>query len=89
MAESPPATHHYPKVTPMYRVTSQMPPLRHFLPDQPFDISKSEVVRWLCQQPEVQQTIFNTAKRHNMMIRIIDRLERVPLVWLRRLAILR
>ena len=38
---------------------AQMPALFHTLPDQDFDLAKSEVVRWLCEQPEVQQMVFN------------------------------
>jgi hypothetical protein len=38
---------------------AQMPPLRHKLPAQDFDIAKSEVVRWLCEQPEIRQHVFN------------------------------
>ena len=52
----------------MFRVASQMPPLHHFPVDgSSFEISKSEVARWLCAQAEIQQTIFNIAKRHAMI----------------------
>ena len=61
------STHHYQKETAMFRVASRMPPLHHFLPEQPFNISKSEVVRWMIEQPEIQQTIFNMARRHSMI----------------------
>jgi hypothetical protein len=38
---------------------AQMPPLRHKLPEQDFDILKSEVVRWLSEQPEIAQALFD------------------------------
>src|SRR5262245_23518069 len=38
---------------------AQMPQLFHRLPDQDFDIMKSEVARWLSEQPEIRQAIFD------------------------------
>lgn len=38
-----------------------MPPLRHSVPGEPFDIRKSEVVQWLVRQPEILQYIFDRA----------------------------
>ncbi len=37
-----------------------MPPLAHST-SKPFDITKSEVAKWLVSQPEVMQKIFNMA----------------------------
>ncbi len=37
----------------------KMPELRHSIPGQPFDIRESEVVRWLVQQPEIMQYVFD------------------------------
>ncbi len=41
----------------------RMPPLAHW-PNQyrPFDVSKSDVVRWLIHQPDVQQWLFDTMR---------------------------
>jgi hypothetical protein len=36
-----------------------MPELFHQLPGDEFDIMKSEVVDWLCQQPEIREAIYN------------------------------
>lgn len=45
------------------RVASTMPPLSHWLGhDQSFSITRSEVVRWLIAQPEIQQFVFNACK---------------------------
>jgi hypothetical protein len=45
-----------------------MPPLRHSIPDQPFDIERSEVVRWLVHQPEVLQWLFNTMRTRGWIV---------------------
>ncbi len=36
-----------------------MPPLRHQLQDEEFDESKSEVINWLSQQPEIRRAMFD------------------------------
>ena len=36
-----------------------MPELKHSVPRQPFDITRSEVVAWLIEQPDILQFIFN------------------------------
>ena len=41
---------------------AQMPALFHSLPDQDFDSAKSEVVRWLCEQWEIRQAMFDYYK---------------------------
>ena len=33
-------------------IAKSMPPLYHTLPNQKFDIEKSEAVKWLMKQPE-------------------------------------
>jgi hypothetical protein len=38
---------------------AQMPALFHSLPNQEFDLTKSEVVRWLCEQSEIRQAVFD------------------------------
>jgi hypothetical protein len=62
------STHHWQKETMMFRAASRMPLLPHFPCDgSPFDINKSEAVKWLCSQEAIKQTIFNMAKRHGMI----------------------
>ena len=36
-----------------------MPALYHVLPGHPFCLAKSEVVNWLCEQPEIRDALFN------------------------------
>lgn len=38
-------------------VAAKMPRLLHA--SEPFDIKKSEVLKWLCDQPEILQTLFD------------------------------
>ena len=40
-------------------VAKTMPPLRHKISDQDFDIRKSYVIRWMLQQDETYQYIWN------------------------------
>ena len=40
----------------------QMPPLRHSVDGEEFDIAESEAARWISRQPEVMQKIFDTAR---------------------------
>jgi hypothetical protein len=46
------------KATAAVRAATKMPPLRHQLPDEPFDIEKSEVAKWLSEQPEILKSMF-------------------------------
>ena len=43
-------------------IAKSMPPLHHTLPGEPFDISKSEVIQWLMDQPDIMQMVFNAVK---------------------------
>lgn len=45
--------------TKKFDAAKKMPPLRHSIPGQPFDILKSEVVRWLFARPEIAQYVFD------------------------------
>jgi hypothetical protein len=45
-----------------------MPLLDHFHPGRPFNILESDVIAWLCEQPEIRQEIFNYCKRHGAII---------------------
>lgn len=40
-----------------------MPPLRHSIPGQDFDIKKSEVMNWLMQSPIVWNYVWNNVKQ--------------------------
>jgi hypothetical protein len=42
-----------------WKCAAQMPALQHQLPDQVFDLAKSEVVNWLCAQSEIRQALFD------------------------------
>lgn len=41
------------------KCVKKMPPLRHRLKNEKFDITKSEVAQWLIQQPEIMEWIFD------------------------------
>lgn len=45
-----------------------MPPLYHTLPNESFDINKSEVVKWLLDQDSIKQYIFEQVRNHNPSI---------------------
>ena len=47
------------KVSKLLDVAKRMPTLHHTLPEEEFDIKKSEVVQWLIKQPEILQYISN------------------------------
>ena len=50
------------KASKAFRKACRMPAgLKHWDRSGPFDVSKSEVVRWLCTQPEIRQYIFSKA----------------------------
>jgi hypothetical protein len=42
-------------------IFGNMPPLRHSLPGQPFDLNRSEVVAWLLSRSEVAKYLFGAA----------------------------
>lgn len=49
------------------RVIKNMPPLYHTLPNRNFDIKKSEVVRWLIEQPEVLNYLWDHIKQSGVL----------------------
>ena len=49
-----------------------MPPLYHQLPNQDFDIRKSEVVKWLIQQPEILQKVFDFAANRSPKNKLVE-----------------
>jgi hypothetical protein len=53
----------------MLDAAKSMPLLRHFpAHGETFDIMRSEVVRWLIEQPAVRQEIFNLCKRNGSIV---------------------
>jgi len=45
-----------------------MPELFHQLPDQPFDLAKSEVINWLCAQPPIRQALFDFCNQRGAIV---------------------
>ena len=50
------------------QVASLMPPLAHWVGDQPFDIMASAVVGWLVAQPDIRQWLFQQAKDRRLIV---------------------
>lgn len=50
----------------------KMPPLYHKLPNEEFDIEKSEVVQWLIQQPETKQFIYDRIMNRSKALKPIE-----------------
>lgn len=44
-------------------IAKQMPTLRHAIPGREFDITESEVAKWLCSQSEIMQHVFDTVSQ--------------------------
>lgn len=44
-------------------VVKKMPPLHHTIPSEDFDIKKSMVIRWLINQPDILNWIWNNIKQ--------------------------
>ncbi|WP_199883997.1 hypothetical protein [Anaerosinus massiliensis] len=49
-------------------VAKFMPPLRHSIPDQEFDVRNSEVLNWLVKQPEILNYVWNNIKSSGAII---------------------
>lgn len=45
-----------------------MPPLYHSIPERPFDIKNSEVVKWLIKQPEILNYVWNNIKNSGAVV---------------------
>lgn len=45
-----------------------MPPLRHTLPGEEFSSAKSEVLDWLCSQPELRDALFQLCKYNGAIV---------------------
>jgi hypothetical protein len=46
----------------------KMPLIDHFRRGEPFDIMRSKVCEWLCQQPEIRQDLFNHFRRSGAIV---------------------
>ncbi|WP_435052524.1 hypothetical protein [Faecalibaculum rodentium] len=46
----------------MRAAAKRMPPLRHSIPGEPFDIMKSEACAWLLNQPDVRNWVWDRIK---------------------------
>lgn len=46
-----------------FDVAKTMPPLYHTLPGQEFEVEKSEVYRWISQQPDFLEYIHQTLRQ--------------------------
>nr|DAN91094.1 MAG TPA: hypothetical protein [Caudoviricetes sp.] len=44
----------------------QMPPMKH-IKSEPFDITQSEVAKWLVSQPDIMQKIFDMTANHHVI----------------------
>lgn len=49
-------------------MAKNMPPLRHSIPGQEFNIYDSEVIQWLINQPEALNYIWNNIKNSGAVI---------------------
>jgi hypothetical protein len=54
------------RASPALQAASRMPPLNHW-PGHSFDIMRSEVAQWLCDQPELRQELFNWCKHRGII----------------------
>ena len=52
----------------MLEAAKAMPLLDHYQRGRPFNISESNVARWLCERPEVMQFVFNYVRRHQSIV---------------------
>lgn len=48
--------------------TKLMPPLRHSIPGKDFNIQKSEVMKWIMQNPDAWNFIWNNIKQSGSVI---------------------
>lgn len=51
-----------------FRLAASMPPLSHSVPGQDFDIKNSEAARWMIDQPEILQMLFNYFRQSGAII---------------------
>ena len=52
----------------LLKLVTNMPPLRHSIPGQEFNIYDSEVICWLINQPEALNYIWNNIKNSGTVV---------------------
>lgn len=52
----------------LWDVSRRMPPLRHSMPGETFDIERSEVVAWLLERPEIMQAVFDRVSGYDCIV---------------------
>jgi hypothetical protein len=45
-----------------------MPPLRHKLDGQPFDLGASQVLKWIAAQPQLQAWLFERLRNRKLIV---------------------
>lgn len=55
------------RISKKLNVLRKMPSLYHKLPDENFDLEKSEVVKWIITKPEIQEWIYQVAKDNHLI----------------------
>jgi hypothetical protein len=56
------------KISKNMECAKYMPPLKHSVPGQEFDIKNSEAVKWLIRQPEIFNYIWNNIKNSGFIV---------------------
>lgn len=52
----------------LLEIAKNMPPVRHTISGQNFEIQNSEAIQWLIQQPEILNYIWNNVKNSGAVI---------------------
>lgn len=52
----------------VFEIIKNMPELYHTIPGEVFSLEKSQVIKWLINQPELQQHIFDFVKNNGLII---------------------
>jgi len=55
------------KISTKLSVVKTMPKLQHRIPNEEYDVAESNVVKWLIQQPDVLQHLFETMKDRKLI----------------------
>lgn len=56
------------KTTKVFEMAKSMPPLYHSIPDEDFDIQKSEVMKWIMQNSITWDYVWNNIKQSGAII---------------------
>lgn len=49
-------------------IAKKMPPMCHKFPDQPYDVRKSHVVKWMLKHDETLEYIWNAIKQSGAVV---------------------